>query len=125
VPLRLALTHADEQLREPQILVEGDGGRLEWNFAGAVTANGTVLVTSDSDLGRQRMFASAAGLAGGSWDGLGCTAEQALPHVAVVELLTALPVTTVSGGEVHRDGEDRQRVIPGVAARAAAWAAWS
>jgi predicted dehydrogenase len=125
VPIRAALTHADAEVREPSITALGERGRLTWRFGSAVELrDGTglrTIATPDSDEGRRRMFAAAADLAAGRACAAACTAADALAHAHLIDLLAALPVAAVES-VVHplADG-DRQRVVPGLAARCAAW----
>lgn len=125
VPIRAALTHADAEHREPSIIVQGDRGRLAWRFgARAELDDGAgirVVATPDSDEGRRRMFAAAAELAAGRACEAACTAADALAHARLIDLLAALPVEAVAAEERDLDGGDRQRVIPGLAERCAAW----
>jgi predicted dehydrogenase len=123
--IRLALTHADPEWRQPVITLHGGHGRLAWQHDGPVVLHDggapRTIAVSDSDEGRRRMFAAAAELAAGRPHVAACTAASALNHARLIDLLAALPVEEIPGVDHARDGGEIQRCIPGIGERIRTW----
>jgi len=83
------LTHACGETREPTIMIEGEAGRLEWGFGGAVfkdAAGREVEAFAPDDRIRQNIVRRiVAELRGGAGpDHAGCRLEEARPHTVVI-----------------------------------------
>jgi predicted dehydrogenase len=113
------LTHACGETRHPEIIIEGDAGRMEWRFGGAVFKNAAGEETDCDQADDQvrvnivrRIVAEMRGGCGP--ESPGCSLESARPHtVAVNAAAEAARVHPIPDAhyEVHDNG---LRAIEGI-----------